>query len=73
MTIKWDWLTSRNARDSQAIGTYLTQSYGQYLEKMLEIGLGASTMSYTKFNLGVPELSAKTKLCANVLKRCISI
>lgn len=50
-----------NARDSQAIGTYLTQSYSRYLEKMLEIGLGASTMSYTKFNLVYTELSAKNK------------
>jgi len=32
-----------------ALGYYLTHAYGQYIEKMLEIGLGGSTFSYAKF------------------------
>lgn len=35
--------------DQAALGYYLTHAYGQYIEKMLEIGLGGSTFSYAKF------------------------
>lgn len=35
--------------DQAALGRYLSQAYGQYVEKMLEIGLGGSTFSYAKF------------------------
>ena len=35
--------------DQGAINTYLFTAYVRYLEKMLEIGLGGATMSYTKF------------------------
>jgi hypothetical protein len=35
--------------DKAALGHYLSQAYGQYVEKMLEIGLGGSTFSYAKF------------------------
>lgn len=36
--------------DKTAIQGYLTDAYAHYLNKMLAIGLGASTMSYTRFN-----------------------
>lgn len=35
--------------DQVALGRYLSHAYGQYVEKMLEIGLGGSTFSYAKF------------------------
>ena len=35
--------------DQAALGRYLSHAYGQYVEKMLEIGLGGSTFSYAKF------------------------
>ena len=35
--------------DQAALSHYLSQAYGQYVEKMLEIGLGGSTFSYAKF------------------------
>jgi hypothetical protein len=35
--------------DKAALGRYLSHAYGQYVEKMLEIGLGGSTFSYAKF------------------------
>lgn len=38
-----------NSRDLQALKKHLSLSYQRYIEKMLSIGLGASTMSYSKF------------------------
>lgn len=35
--------------DKEAIKKYLSESYRHYIEKMLEIGLGAATMSFSKF------------------------
>jgi len=35
--------------DAVAIDNYLAKAYDRYLAGMMEIGLGASTMSYTKF------------------------
>lgn len=35
--------------DQQALTLFLTKEYTHYLEKMLEIGLGGVTMSFTKF------------------------
>ena len=35
--------------DQVALERYLSHAYGQYIEKMLEIGLGGSTFSYAKF------------------------
>jgi hypothetical protein len=35
--------------DHQALTVFLTNEYTHYLEKMLEIGLGGATMSFTKF------------------------
>lgn len=35
--------------DQQALQHYLVDSYHRYIEKMLDIGLGASTLSYTRF------------------------
>ena len=38
-----------NSQDQQALKKHLSLSYQRYIEKMLSIGLGASTMSYSKF------------------------
>jgi len=46
-----------NNRD--AINTYLFTAYVRYLEKMLEIGLGGVTMSYTKFHILFHDLLEK--------------
>lgn len=35
--------------DTAAVDEYLTRAYSRYLDGMIEIGLGASTMSYVKF------------------------
>ncbi len=35
--------------DAERLGLYLARAYRQYIEKMLEIGLGGSTFSYAKF------------------------
>ena len=35
--------------DAEGLGLYLSRAYRQYIEKMLEIGLGGSTFSYAKF------------------------
>lgn len=35
--------------DREALGRYLSKAYQQYIQKMLEIGLGGSTFSYAKF------------------------
>jgi len=35
--------------DQRALSEYLSKAYGQYIFKMLEIGLGGSTFSYNKF------------------------
>jgi len=45
--------------DQAALGFYLTQAYGQYIEKMLEIGLGGSTFSYAKFVYLYQDVTAK--------------
>ncbi len=47
------------ANDAYAKGDYLTRNYGRYLEKMLDIGLGAATLSYTRFCQIHDELSAR--------------
>lgn len=36
-------------QNPQALKRHLTRSYERYIEKMLSIGLGASTMSFSKF------------------------
>jgi hypothetical protein len=40
---------SGDLNDHQALILFLTNEYTHYLEKMLEIGLGGATMSFTKF------------------------
>jgi len=35
--------------DDKAVGAYLSQAYAKYIESMLAIGLGGSTMRYTSF------------------------
>jgi len=45
--------------DQGAINTYLFTAYVRYLEKMLEIGLGGVTMSYTKFHILFHDLLEK--------------
>lgn len=47
------------ANDAAALRNYLGRSYQHYIEKMLEIGLGASTMSYTKFYYTYQEVSSQ--------------
>lgn len=37
-------------KQHHSLNTYLTNSYQHYIEKMMSIGLGASTMSFTKFH-----------------------
>ena len=39
-----------NLQDKSAVNRYLARSYRHYIDKMLFIGLGASTMTYTKFH-----------------------
>lgn len=38
-----------DTKNVQALKRHLTRSYERYIEKMLSIGLGASTMSFSKF------------------------
>ncbi|MEH6468002.1 MAG: hypothetical protein V7725_00145 [Porticoccus sp.] len=45
--------------DQQALNQYLTRAYRQYVEKMLEIGLGGSTFSYVKFVFLFNDVTAK--------------
>lgn len=45
--------------DAVALKGYLTERYRQYLEKMLEIGLGGVTMSFTKFYYLYQDLQSK--------------
>lgn len=46
-------------RDERALRVFLTEQYTRYLEKMLEIGLGGATMSFTKFYLLFEDIEAK--------------
>lgn len=48
-----------NAGDSAALMEYATGAYRRYIEAMLEIGLGSSTMSFTKFYHTFMEAQAK--------------
>ncbi len=48
-----------------AVNNYLADSYQLYIEKMLLIGLGASTMTYTKFHYTFWELVEKRENFAN--------
>ena len=48
-----------DADDSLALGRYLARAYGQYVAKMLEIGLGGSTFSYAKFTYLYHDVTAK--------------
>lgn len=41
---------SGDGADQAQVMPYLAQTYQKYLESMLDIGLGASTMSFTKFH-----------------------
>ncbi len=44
--------------DEQAVRRYLSQAYDRYIPKMLEIGLGANTMSFTAFHNAFHTLEA---------------
>ncbi len=48
-----------SAGDSAALMEYATGAYRRYIEAMLEIGLGSSTMSFTKFYHTFMEAQAK--------------
>lgn len=48
---------SGNLGDSESLLVYLTKSYARYVEKMLDIGLGGATMSFTKFYYLFKDLS----------------
>jgi hypothetical protein len=41
---------SGSTADNAQVMTYLSETYQHYIEAMLDIGLGASTMSFTKFH-----------------------
>lgn len=45
--------------DRNAVGIYLNESYHHYLQKMLTIGLGGSTLSYGKFAYLFADLKAR--------------
>lgn len=45
--------------DSVAIDRYLTDAYERYLQRMIAIGLGGSTMSYTRFYHTFTDLRAR--------------
>jgi hypothetical protein len=45
--------------DSASLDRYLVAAYAQYIEKMLEIGLGGSTFSYGKFVYLYRDVTAK--------------
>ncbi len=45
--------------DSIAVEMYLSESYQHYLSKMMEIGLGAATLSYAKFAFLFSDLNRK--------------
>jgi len=45
--------------ETKALGFYLTKAYQKYIKKMLEIGLGGSTFSYTKFVFLFHDVTAK--------------
>ena len=48
-----------SAGDSAALMEYATSAYRRYIEAMLDIGLGSSTMSFTKFYHTFTEAQAK--------------
>lgn len=50
-----------DTNDSGAVKNYLFDAYVLYIEKMLEIGLGASTMSFTKFYYTFYDLQEKNQ------------
>ncbi len=45
--------------DTAGVSAYLYRAYGRYVEKMLDIGLGGSTMNYGKFAYLFKDLSEK--------------
>jgi hypothetical protein len=45
-----------NSQDKRALKKHLSLSYQRYIERMLSVGLGASTMSYSKFYYTYEEL-----------------
>jgi hypothetical protein len=45
--------------DTETLDRYLTKAYQQYIQKMLEIGLGGSTFSYAKFVFLFHDVTAK--------------
>jgi len=50
---------SGNAADPTQVMPYLSTTYQRYLEAMLDIGLGAATMSFTKFHHTFMEAQGK--------------
>ena len=48
-----------NRNDTQQLTLFLTRQYVHYLEKMVEIGLGGATMSFTKFYALFEDISDK--------------
>lgn len=48
-----------NMGDEGAVNDYLTKSYGHYLRKMIDIGLGGATLSYGKFAYLFDDLNDK--------------
>lgn len=48
-----------DAQDEQEVQFYLSGVYGRYIERMVDIGLGASTMSYARFYHTFYDLQAK--------------
>lgn len=40
----------RDISDTEAVQSYLSDAYRLYIPKMLDIGLGATTLSFTKFH-----------------------
>jgi len=48
-----------DAEDGREIQFYLSDVYGLYIQKMVDIGLGASTMSYARFFHTFNDLQAK--------------
>jgi hypothetical protein len=45
--------------DKEGLGRYLSVAYQQYIQKMLEIGLGGSTFSYAKFVFLFQDVTSK--------------
>lgn len=50
---------SGSRQDAAAVNTYLLDSYRHYLDKMMAIGLGGSTLSFAKFAFLFEDLAAR--------------